>query len=182
MSLRERTRRAGLGIIKPCLPFPLLSLISRLEISATVIVRTAGIGVRHAKTFLCGNCSGFTDVCRCCDNASVCRRWRLGRGAHRWTCRRNDYRGRSHRPTLLSTAGLCGPGTLLLLDARRAGMGRLSRRVDLSSRPSLPVGFNRPAPAADARRAFRRRCSFATNARPRRMARSAGKSDTTTTE
>jgi hypothetical protein len=108
------------------------------------------LGHYHAKTFLRGNCGGFAGVCEYRDNAGVCRRWKCCRWSNRRPRCRNHYRGGGRRAALLraTTAGLCGPRALLLLDARRAGMGWLSRRVDLSSHQSLRVRFTRPAPPA----------------------------------
>jgi hypothetical protein len=120
-------------------------------------------GSSNEKMFPHGIGGGAVSAYQCRDNASARRRRRLGRGAHRWTCRRNDYRGRSHRATLLSAATrLCGSRVILLLDARRASMGWLSRRMDLSQHQSLRVGFSL-APSTR-RRCFSRISSAIANA------------------
>ena len=82
----------------------------------------------------------------CRDRASPCRRRGCGGRAYRRSGRRNHYRSRSRRPTLLlSITRIRRTSTVLLLDARRAGMGRLSSRVDLSQHQSLRVGFHSPS-------------------------------------
>ena len=106
-------------------------------------LRSLVLGIENENVLGRASTGDIPSVDRCRDTPSPCRRRRLGRWAHRWTCGRNDFWGRSHRPTLLSAATrLCGSRGILLLDARRAGMGWLSRRVDLSQHQSLRVGFS----------------------------------------
>ena len=100
-------------------------------------------GSRHdEKIFPRGNPGGAAGACQCCRHASARRRRRCGSRTNRRPRSRDHYRSRGRWPALLRTtaAGLCGPSTLLLLDARRAGMGWLPRCLDLSCGPSLPVG------------------------------------------
>jgi hypothetical protein len=95
-------------------------------------VRSLGARVKNENVLARASAGDIPSVDRCCDSPSPRRRRRYRRGTHRWPCRRNDYRSRSHRATLLSAAtGLCGSRALLLLDAWRTGMGWISGRLDL---------------------------------------------------
>jgi hypothetical protein len=121
-------RSAGLGIGSPGDTHPGRRGFLQRGPSAA---RRSGIG--NENILARANAGDMPSVDWCRDSPSPCRRRGSGGGAHRWTCCRNDYRGRGHRATLLSAATrLCGSRVILLLDARRAAMGWLSRRVDLS--------------------------------------------------
>jgi hypothetical protein len=116
-------------------------LISRLEIRATLCSGDyLRLGLKHEKIFPHGSNGNVAGDLQCCDHASACRRRRRCGRAHRRPRCGDHYRRCRHRPALLQpAAGLCSARAILLLDARRARMGCISGRVDLSCRQSLRI-------------------------------------------
>ena len=115
------------------------SLISQLEIRATVRVQIWATGLPHETIFASSGASDAgTDRYR--NHASPRRRQRCCGWTHRRSRCGDHHRGCGHCPTLLRTAtGIRGTCTVLLLDARRAGVGWVPGRLDVPCCQSLRI-------------------------------------------
>ena len=105
--------------------------------------RSLGAGTVRGSHETIISVGSIIDCADACQRSNSCsrRRWRCRCWVNRRPRSRHDRRSCHRRPAILraTTASLCSSGAGLLLDARSAGVGRVSRSMDLPSCPSLQL-------------------------------------------